>query len=84
MRAEFDFDHHDGILSILPSIHSAVLSSEPIEDNSEQRILKDIYSIFSDSFARMVRHRKFKWDRIQLPEAMLKSIIVSIFFYFVR
>ncbi|KAG1772890.1 hypothetical protein EV702DRAFT_1201364 [Suillus placidus] len=74
MRAEFDFDHHDGILSILPSIRSAVLSSEPIEDNSEQRILNHIHSIFSDSFACMVRRHKFRWDSIQLPEAMLKKI----------
>ncbi|KAG1766880.1 hypothetical protein EV702DRAFT_1204009 [Suillus placidus] len=74
LTAEFDFDHHDGILSIFPSICSALLASEPIEDDAEQHILNHMHSLFADSFACMVRRRKFRWDRVQLPAAMLKRI----------
>jgi hypothetical protein len=80
MMAEFDFDHQDGILSIFPSIRSALLASEPIEDAKENQILKDMHSVFADSFACMVRRRKFRWDRVQLPDAMLKSMLVSLCF----
>ncbi|KAG1723984.1 uncharacterized protein EDB91DRAFT_1255449 [Suillus paluster] len=74
MTAEFDFDHQDGILSFFPSIRSALLASEPIEDAKEKHILEDMYSIFADSFACIVCRRKFRWDCIQLPDAMLKKI----------
>ncbi|KAG1777512.1 hypothetical protein EV702DRAFT_1197118 [Suillus placidus] len=74
LTAEFDFDQHDGILSIFPSIRSALLASEPIEDDAEQHILNHMHSLFADSFACMVHRRKFRWDRVQLPAAMLKRI----------
>ncbi|KAG1717342.1 hypothetical protein EDB19DRAFT_1923348 [Suillus lakei] len=43
-------------------------------DFDHQDGILSIFPIFVDSFACMVRRRKFRWDRVQLPDAMLKKI----------
>ncbi|KAG1880936.1 hypothetical protein F4604DRAFT_1922560 [Suillus subluteus] len=74
MTAGFEFIRCPGVSNLTPTFTTALDISELIKNIDEKQVVKAIYSIFSESFMRMVRQRRFKWERVCLPESMLEPL----------
>jgi hypothetical protein len=72
MTAGFEFIKCPGMSNPTPTFTTALDISELIKNVDEKQVVKAIYSIFSESFVRMVHQRRFKWERVHLPKSMLK------------
>ncbi|KAG2037168.1 hypothetical protein BDR03DRAFT_1011090 [Suillus americanus] len=65
MTAGFKFIKCPGMSNPTPTFTTALNISELIKNVDEKQVVKAIYSIFLESFVRMVHQRRFKWERFE-------------------